>query len=465
MHQIRLLAAVCAMLAISPIAALAQVSSPDQPTATAPSPAPAPSPETPQPVVVATLAAPDLFSAGGRDTGLGPDLWKGVSPAVFRSVLPLLSSKPLSPAGRALARRVMATGASAPESVGRDAALAGQRIDALIFLGGLGEANAILAKTSGLDRDPALAQAAAESALLSGDPDRACAVGASLAEGRGEIYWLRLRAYCQLRRGEAGPAQLTFDLAQGQSRDVVYGRLMGARLAGAGDPGKASLRNGLDYALSRDLGLDLTQATPSPAVVAALRPDGPVEAVWPMPAGSGAARAVLSALAAGDLSKAQALRAARLPSDGVGADEIASMDWTLADAALAVASGQGLGPALDALIGHAGATDVRSRVRAQTASLLLAAFGAPVDDRARGALAGFAVADTRAPAGRELVMEDAAAAHRVGETALLVLWSAAETGAAGPAAGDRARIVRALHACGLEADARAFALEGLLALR
>jgi hypothetical protein len=463
MLHIRLLAAVCAMLAVSSIDALAQVPAADQPQRTAEPPAPPPSATIPQPVAVTTLAAPDMFSAAGRDTGLGPDLWKGVSPAVFRNVLPLLSSRALSPAARALARRVMATGASAPESIGRDAALAGQRIDALIALGGLGEANAILAKTSGLDRDPALAQAAAESALLSGDPDRACAVGAGLADGRGEIYWLRLRAYCQLRRGEAGPAQLTFDLAQGQSRDVVYGRLMGARLAGAGDPGKPSLRNGLDYALSRDLGLDLALATPSPAVAAALRPDGPVEAVWPSVAGPGEARAVLAALAAGDLSKAQALRAARGPGAVTG--DIALTDWALADAALAVASGQGLGPALDALIERGGAVDVRSRIRAQTASLLLAASGAPTSDADRGALAGSTVVDTRASAGRGLMMEDAAAAHRIGETTLLVLWSAAEAGAAGPASGDRARIVRALHACGLEADVRAFALEGLLALR
>ena len=31
---------------------------------------------------------------------------------------------------------------------------------------------------------------------------RACAVGGGLAGGRSESYWLRLRAYCQLQRGE-----------------------------------------------------------------------------------------------------------------------------------------------------------------------------------------------------------------------------------------------------------------------
>jgi hypothetical protein len=53
----------------------------------------------------------------------------------------------------------------------------------------------------------------------------------------------------------------------------------------------------------------------------------------------------------------------------------------------------------------------------------------------------------------------------MGEAALLSLWICADAGPAGPALGDRVRIVRALHAVGLDADARAFALEGLLALK
>ncbi|MFZ0266331.1 hypothetical protein, partial [Caulobacter sp.] len=42
---------------------------------------------------------------------------------------------------------------------------------------------------------------------------------------------------------------------------------------------------------------------------------------------------------------------------------------------------------------------------------------------------------------------------------------AADAGPAGPGPVDRARLVRALLKAGLEADARAFAVEGLLALQ
>ncbi len=55
---------------------------------------------------------------------------------------------------------------------------------------------------------------------------------------------------------------------------------MTAKLAGAGDPGAASLRNGLDFALSRSLGLNLETAKPAPAVAAALAGGDPAPPAW-----------------------------------------------------------------------------------------------------------------------------------------------------------------------------------------
>ena len=52
----------------------------------------------------------------------------------------------------------------------------------------------------------------------------------------------------------------------------------------------------------------------------------------------------------------------------------------------------------------------------------------------------------------------------MGETALLALWSCAEAPTGGLATGERAHIIAALRAAGLDADARNFAVEGLLAL-
>lgn len=380
----------------------------------------------PQPVEVTPLAAPDAFTTPGRATGLPPELWTGASARTARTVLPLLAAKALSPAGAALARRILATGAPGPAGAGRDPALAAARANALMFQGDPKAAAAVLAHAPGLDRSSELARAAAESALLSNDDPRACQIANSLTVGRDEAYWLKLRTFCQAIAGQAAQAQLTFDLAQAQVKDPIFTRLMGARLAGAGNPGPASLRNGLDFALSRALGLDLSAAKASPAVAAALVTTDP-----------------------GD----PAFDPAAFPAD-------------LAAFASGTAKGR---PPLDAelmaLIDSTQAAEPRVRARAQAAALLALALEGPLTPDRRGLMAGLSLPEGKAPLGRNLALESAARQRLMGEAALLSLWACAEAGPAGPVIGDRVRIVQALHAVGLEADARAFALEGLVALK
>ncbi|WP_293401125.1 hypothetical protein [Phenylobacterium sp.] len=414
-----------------------------------------------QPAVEVTpLAAPDAFSNGARDTGLPADLWRGASVETARTVLPLVAAKPLSPAAAALARRVLATGANGPEGAGQDRDLAGARIAALIAQGAVKDAGTILSRTTGLESNPALAQAGAEAALLAGQDERACEIGDRLASGREDIYWLRLRAYCQARAGQADAAHVTFDLAQGVARDATYGRLMGAKLAGAGSPGAASLRGGLDYALSRSLGLDLTAATPAPAVAAALAAGEPGAATWNIETGPGPLRAAMAAVAAGDLASAQTLRA------GLTADATPVNELALLDALIAAASGKPDGPTLDRLVERGAVSDAKIRGKMQNAAILLAALGGPMTPQARGEFAKFAGAEAgKATVARGLALDLAGEARLMGESALLALWISADAGAAGPATGDRARIVRALRLAGLDADARAFAVEGLLAQR
>lgn len=414
-----------------------------------------------QPAVEVTpLAAPDFFATGARDTGLPDDLWRGASIETVRTVLPLLSAKPLSPAAAALARRVLATGAQGPEGAAQDRELAGERIAALIAQGAVRDAGEILSRSSGLERNPTMAQAGAEAALLAGRDERACDIAEGLATGREDIYWLRLRAYCQARDGQTGAARLTFDLAQGVARDATYGRLMAAKLAGAGDPGAASLRNGLDYALSRSLGLDLAAATPAPAVAAALAAGEPGAATWSIAAGTEPLSAAMAAVAAGDLAGAQALRA------GLTADAVPVNELALLDGLIAAAGGKPDGPTLDRLVERGAVADAKSRGKMQNAAILLAALGAPMTPQARGEFAKFASAEAgKATVARGLALDQAGEARLVGESAMLALWISAEAGASGPAVGDRARIIRALRLCGLDADARAFAVEGLLAQR
>jgi hypothetical protein len=343
-----------------------------------------------QPVEVAALAAPDAFSTPGRDTGLPADLWRGSSIDTVRAVLPLLAEKPLSPAAARLARRVLATGAPGPEGAAGDAALLAARANALLALGDLAAANLILERAPAVERSAELSRAAAEAALLAGDDARACRVAEALGEGRSAVYWLRLRAFCQHLAGQAAEAQLTFDLAQAQARDAVYGRLMAARLAGS-PPGAASLRNGLDLALSRALQLNLASAKPSPAVAAAL---APAPEGFPEPA--------------------------PLPADEA-----------LSDAA----------------------------------TVLLAAIPDDAPSRSNAGLGALPGPVGRMPAGRGLALDRAVASGSMGETALLVLWAAADAGAAGPAVGDRARLAAALWRVGLKDEAVVFIAEGLAGLK
>jgi hypothetical protein len=379
-----------------------------------------------QGVEVTQLAAPDAFSTPGRATGLPPTLWAGASAQTARTVLPLLAAKPLSPAAAALARRILATGAPGPEGAGRDPVLAAARANALMFQGDPKAAAAVLAHAPGLDRSSDLARAAAETALLAGDDARACQVGAALTVGRDETYWLKLRTYCQAIAGQTAQAQLTFELVQAQVKDPTFTRLMGAKLAGAGNPGAASLRNGLDYALCRSLGLDLAAAKPSASVAAAM---------------------------AGADATALAMDPGAAPPD-------------VALLAEALARGEAVRePVFQALLEAAKSADPKARARGQAAVLLAAALMEPLSPSARGEIAGLATPEGRAPVGRALALEIAGQQRLVGETALLVLWTCAEAGAAGPAIGDRVRMVRALHAVGLDADARAIAFEGLAGLK
>lgn len=219
-----------------------------------------------QGVEVAPLTAPDVFSGGVRDTGLGADLWKGSSAELARRVLPTLGTKPLSPAMRALAVRLLSTGANAPDGAAEDRALAAARARALLALGEPVLANLSVERIPNLAAEPALAVIAAEAALLTGADDRACRIEQAVTAGRGELYWLRLRAFCQAIGGQPDAAQLSLTLAQEKARDPVLGRLMTALLVG-GEPGAASARNGVEAALSRKLGLALPAPADSPPPV------------------------------------------------------------------------------------------------------------------------------------------------------------------------------------------------------
>ncbi|MBO9543643.1 hypothetical protein [Caulobacter sp.] len=453
-------------------------------------------------VKVTSLAAPDYFSAPAADTGLPGDLWKDTAPDILRDVIPKLGgSKPLSPAFASLAKRLLSTGANGPAGVGDNVEMGAQRALALIALGEAKGANTILDRATGAPGSAALSMATAEAALIAGDDDKACRTQDALTVDRGGAYWLRLRAFCQLKAGQTDPAQLTFQLAQNATKDADYARLMGAALSGTA-PGAANLKNGVNYALSRRLNLDIQSAaaiaSASPALKPLITTSGDISGVSSgadltaqeasnlaflrqaktLPAFIDAARAASAsiatlaaaggplqdpvlmaraALAAGDVASAQAIRG-RLTGDTIPGATAA--DLATLDALIAAASGKVDNQVLGNLISRG----VSGGAKAQAAAVLLSSLGGSLDPEARAQFAGFDLGKPVASPARMQVLEDAGAAKRKGEAGLIALSIAVDSGATGPIPADRARIARALNHAGLSADARAIVVEGLLGL-
>lgn len=212
----------------------------------------------------------DLWSAGGRDTGLPDTLWKDTSPDLARQVLGVLPDRPLSPAMATLARRVLATAAAAPDGAGSDAGLAALRIRALVSLGDLAAAEQVLSRTPSIEASEALSRMKADVALLNGRDQDACDAARNLQQGRDGQWWLKLRALCGYVDKQPAAAQVALDLwRQGGGKAPAFERLLSAAINGL-DPGKPSVDDPMVYALSRRLGLDLAPlASTAPMPIAA----------------------------------------------------------------------------------------------------------------------------------------------------------------------------------------------------
>ena len=281
----------------------------------------------------------------------------------------------------------------------------------------------------------------------------------------------KLRAFCQARAGKPA-AQLSASLADQQGPDPTFDRLIAVIIAGAGDPGPAALDDGLDYAMSQQLKLDLSAALDgaAPAITAHLASASaaPAAATTPLEAdliaglrkaksaGGFQAAARLSlpaivqlvttkaplqnpvqlaaaALAAGDLATAKAIRAS-LTGDAIpGAD---ATDLAILDAAIGAASAAADGPTLDRLVERGAGPDPKAAVRAQAAAAFVLALGWPADSPSRAAFIDFPLGPGAAAPARLLLLDAAADAGVRGDAALLALSAAEPGGADGPGAAD-----------------------------
>ena len=193
-------------------------------------------------------AAPDI-SASIRATPLGPldqswagalpkdepalpaEMWQGTPRATVRALLPLLGSSE-SPGIRALARRLLLSGATAP--AGDDPAdgpsLVLLRAEALARLGAIAGARQVLDAAPEAGRTEAALRLRIELAFAGSDVTDGCErVAAGLADHR-NVWWDEANIACQLLAGATDKASLALDLLHdsGAPADPTFDALVAA---------------------------------------------------------------------------------------------------------------------------------------------------------------------------------------------------------------------------------------------
>jgi hypothetical protein len=198
--------------------------------------------------------------------------WHGTSRAMVELLLARLPDT-TSPALQSLERRLLLSPAAAPE--GPDAAdqnLAALRAAALLRLGEVDAARAVVAAIPEQEREPALPLAVAADAIR-GDTGRACATVRETVRHDQASFWQTALITCQALQGEIEQARLSLQLLaeeqQGPQDEVLAAAV--ETLAGHSPPAPVNRADTLDPLMLRLLVLAHREF--APALIEALRPD------------------------------------------------------------------------------------------------------------------------------------------------------------------------------------------------
>ena len=168
-------------------------------------------------VVETQPIAVDPFSMGllNRSNGALPgSLWDGAEPQTIDYLLERLPAQPSAPSLGEAMRRVLLSSGAAPQGAGPS--LGGKKLLALAQAGYVEEARTVASLSNAERNDPWTGQALAVADLLQGDVADACRRGASIASGRGEPFWVKLRVLCYAEAGELDAADLTLNILREQ---------------------------------------------------------------------------------------------------------------------------------------------------------------------------------------------------------------------------------------------------------
>lgn len=146
--------------------------------------------------------------------GFGPAMWWGADRRVIDALLPRLPVASRSPVMFELSRRLLLTGAQAPEG-GQPGALLGQRVSLLNTMGDFAGVEALIAMVPDAAAYPALAKAQMDRFLLSGDTTRACQLADAFIHTPGaDTYWQMAFNACQAVEGKSQDALLGLSLLE-----------------------------------------------------------------------------------------------------------------------------------------------------------------------------------------------------------------------------------------------------------
>lgn len=140
---------------------------------------------------------------GSADGAVPSSFWANTSADTLGPILASIQPKDLSPAGRALLRRILASRAKGPEG---GAALTPERLRLLELLGESANAAELRKRFAATEWGKTGDLQAAELDLLQGRQDQAC--GALAGKPPADAGWMPLRAVCAALKGDAAAAGL-----------------------------------------------------------------------------------------------------------------------------------------------------------------------------------------------------------------------------------------------------------------
>ena len=172
------------------------------------------------------LAAPGIDAiglAGPAEGGFDQSLWAGSDSQLILSLLGDLPVATENPPLRALARRLLMTGAPI-EGAAEPGSVLAARAARLLAMGDLDGASALLDRVPTTGQDSQLARLVVQAALLRGDQETACSRTADIAPTSAAAFWAKVTIYCRLVDGDEDGARLGLALLreQGQTDDGAF---------------------------------------------------------------------------------------------------------------------------------------------------------------------------------------------------------------------------------------------------